>query len=80
MTPALMAVYMIVLMKALRVKIILVMTITDMKTLVPTKTSPRLRSRTLYFSMFLLHVFDTVPHFIFICSNPPQPLKTSSLL
>lgn len=65
MTPVLMVVRMIVLMKALRAKVILVMTITDMKTLGPTKTSPRSRTRTLYFSLFLLHVFDTVPHFIF---------------
>ena len=80
MTQVLMAGYMIVLMKTLRVKIIFVMTTIDMRTLVPIKISPRLRSHSLCSSKFLLCVFKTVSHFIFTCSNSPQPLKTSSPL
>jgi len=54
MTQVLMAGYMIVLMKMLRVKTIFVMTTIDMRTLVPIKINPRLRSHSLYSSMFLL--------------------------
>ena len=80
MAQVLMAGHMIVLIKALRVKIIFVMTTIDMRTLIPIKISPRLRSHSLYSSMFLLCVFKSVSHFIFTCSNSPQPLKASSLL
>lgn len=78
MTEVLMAINVVVLMKAPKAKMIWVITITDMNMLFPTKTSPGLRTHTLYSPTFLLHVFETVPHFISTCSNPTWPLKLGS--